>query len=157
MGSFISNEWASAHAVMRVSRRRKWQLDGDNCSDKSLQQRVMQVLRKSCLFIGIAALTACSATKPIPQPAQVRFVVDAPFCGLSIPTMLLIDSVVVDTDTFRVHMQPDHLESKTFSVTPGAHLLGAKTFGGLAYTWRDTVVNVAAGAKVVDTLPFYCF
>lgn len=113
-------------------------------------------MQKAIFCFSVAALTACTDTEPAPQPAQVRYVVDAPFCGLSLPVTFLIDGAVVGTDTFRVHLTPSHLESKSFAVIAGTHVLGAQTFGGFTYKWRDTVVKAAAGANVTDTLSFYC-
>ena len=107
-------------------------------------------------IVGIATLGACSSTEPLPQSAEVRFVLDAPLCSSIMPVTFSIDSVVVGTDTFRVHLPPNHTESKAFTVSPGNHVLGARTTGVFSYVWRDTVVKATAGAATFDTLPFYC-
>ena len=107
-------------------------------------------------FAGVFALAACNGDDPSVPPVSVRFVIDAPFCGLTFPVAFSIDGAVVGTDTFRVHLPPNHVESKVFSVAPGAHILGATTFGGFTYAWRDTTINAKPGASVVDSLGFYC-
>lgn len=107
-------------------------------------------------IISIAALGACSSTEPMPQSATVHFVLDAPLCSSTIPVTFSIDGAVVGTDTFRVHLPPNHTESKAFSVSLGNHVLGARTIGTFSYVWRDTVVKASAGAVAFDTLPFYC-
>ena len=104
----------------------------------------------------IAAVGACMTTEPATHTAQVHFVLDAPLCSSTIPVSFSIDGAVVGVDTFRVHYPPNHTESRTFSVTLGAHVLGARTFGAFSYAWRDTVVIASSRAITTDSLPFYC-
>ena len=72
---------------------------------------------------------------------------------MSLPVRFSIDGVVVGVDTFRVNLPPNHLDSRTFPIAAGQHVLGAYAFTG---TWPDSTVNVPSGRATVDTLGFYC-
>ena len=116
----------------------------------------MRLTCGSFLIAGSMALAACSGTDQMTAPPQVRFVLNAPLCGTVFPVQFSIDSVPVGTDTLRVNVSSQRLQSNLFPVSPGMHVLGARTFGAYVYVWRDTVVTAAAGTTAFDTLPFYC-
>ena len=102
--------------------------------------------------------SACAKESTAPQAATVYFVLDAPFCGMSLPVQFLIDNAPAGTDTFRVNIPQPHLTSAAIATTAGAHVLGAWVNGGIlgGYKWPNSSVTVAAGATVHDTLSFYC-
>ena len=111
---------------------------------------------RTCLRVSCAATIVCACSEPTAPQAQVRFLLDAPLCSSSLPVQFFIDGVMVGTDTFRVHLAPDHTTSPAFPVSPGLHILGARTTGAFIYTWPDTRVTATPGAVATDTLPFYC-
>lgn len=103
------------------------------------------------------ALAGCNATPASPTGA-VDFLLDAPFCGLTMPVSFAIDGQPVGVDTFRVGVvygPPARLRSRPFTVTPGDHLLSA-TEVPFNYVWPSVTRHVEPGATITDTLPFYC-
>jgi hypothetical protein len=107
--------------------------------------------------VGSAALVACGPfiDETPPPSAAVFFAIDAPLCSSIIPVQLSIDHAVVAIDTFIVNVaSPAHTQSRAFSVTPGTHLLSARTVAG--YVWRDMQVTLSPGSAMTDSLPFYC-
>ena len=88
-----------------------------------------------------------------PAPTVV-YAIDAPLCSTSIPAQFFIDGALVGADTFNVHLAPEHLVSRRFITTEGAHTIGARVPGGLV--WPDTAVTLSAGQVFTDSLPFYC-
>jgi len=120
-----------------------------------MRVRARHLSPAAALFVALTA--ACDdygGSLRDPAPAYVRYVVDAPFCSFSMPVEFRIDSQLVATDTFRVHLTPDHTQSQLFSTSPGRHKVSARSVAG--YLWRDTSVVIAAGTTFTDTLPFYC-
>ncbi len=111
---------------------------------------------RTWLTLSCSAIVVCACREPTAPQAQVQFLLDAPLCSSSLPVQFFIDGVMVGTDTFRVHLAPDHTTSPAFPVSPGLHILGAKTTGAFVYTWPDTRVTAVPGAVATDTLPFYC-
>ncbi len=108
---------------------------------------------RRAVAVAIAFLAACG-TDPAAPPATVSFLLDAPLCSSSLPVQFSIDAVVVGTDTFRVHLPPDHVASAGFAVGAGTHTLGARVIGGLV--WPDTTVTLAPAQAFTRSLPFYC-
>jgi hypothetical protein len=106
--------------------------------------------------VASAVLVACMNTTENPVlNASVFFELDAPLCSSIIPVQLSIDHTVVATDTFMVNVAPrEHIRSRAFITTAGAHILSARTVAG--YVWPDLHVTLAAGSAVTDSLPFYC-
>ena len=68
----------------------------------------------------------------------------------------VVDRVLLPspTDTFRVDVPAEHLQSRDFPVSAGLHTLGAHVVGG--FVWPNRVVTVADGAVLTDSLPFSC-
>ena len=89
-----------------------------------------------------------------PGTTAVNFRLVASACSSVIPVVLSIDSTVVATDTFRVDVPAEHLQSRDFPVSAGLHTLGAHVVGG--FVWPNRVVTVADGAVLTDSLPFSC-
>src|SRR5512141_2929047 len=105
--------------------------------------------------IGILLALSVGACMHTTQPeAMVRFSIDAPFCGMSLPVQLSIDGTIVVTDTFRVHLASSRTTSDAFILPSGTHTLGARVPVG--YVWADTSVTLAPGESFTRTLPFYC-
>ena len=74
----------------------------------------------------IAGLAACTTIiDPVPS-ATVDFLIDAPLCSSRIPMEFMIDSTIVGTDTFLVHLGTEHMRSRTFMTSPGPHTLYAR-------------------------------
>lgn len=101
----------------------------------------------------IAGLAACTTIIESVPTATVDFLIDAPLCSSRIPVAFLIDSTIVGTDTFLVHLGTEHTRSRTFITSPGPHTLYAR-FN--TYVWPEKTLTLAAGQSVTDTLPFYC-
>ena len=122
------------------------------------------VLRRSgrVCWPALAAAVVLGCSSPTAVQSTVQFSLDAPFCSSVIPAQFYIDNVLVGTDTFRVHLTPEHLTTRSFAVAPGTHTLGARiAFVGVVgfSPWpatADTVVTVGVGATVTRVLPFYC-
>jgi len=107
----------------------------------------------STLILATAgALAACAIVDPAPA-ATVDFLIDAPLCSSRIPMEFTIDGTIVGTDTFFVHLAPEHIRSRAFTMSPGQHTLHVR--GGL-YVWPDRTLTLADGQSFTDTLPFYC-
>jgi len=105
------------------------------------------------LILAAAGIVgACAVVDPAPG-ATVDFLIDAPLCSSRIPVEFQIDGRIVGTDTFLVHLAPDHVRSRAFTASPGQHTLHAAT---VLYAWPDKTVTVTDGQSVTDTLPFYC-
>jgi hypothetical protein len=116
--------------------------------------------RQRWLLCTVAGLGVCAGVlpackdDPLAPGATVVFVLDAPLCSSSLPVEFLIDSALVGSDTFRVHLPPDDTISPTFRVRTGSHILGARAVNG--YVWPDTAVTMAPGEAFTLRLPFYC-
>jgi hypothetical protein len=107
------------------------------------------------LSLGALAFTLASCDSGTSEAdATVSFELDAPLCSSIIPVQFEIDGIQVGVDTFRIHLPPDHVRSKAFSLDPGEHLLGAAVPDG--FVWPDTMVHLAAGDSLIRQLPFYC-
>ena len=104
------------------------------------------------ILAAVITLTACTIVDPAPG-AAVDFLLDAPLCSSRIPVEFSIDGTVVGTDTFFVHLAPEHIRSHLFGASPGRHTLHAATN---LYAWPDKTVTLSDGQSVTDTLPFYC-
>jgi hypothetical protein len=102
---------------------------------------------------ALAALVSCGAD-PVAPTATVYYAIDAPLCSSRIPVVFAIDSVQVGTDTFVVHLTPEHTRSRGFGTSVGRHTVSARVAGGLV--WPDRVVTLGAGEVFTDSLPFYC-
>lgn len=116
----------------------------------------MATFVRTWLTLSCSAIVVCACSESTALQAQVQFLLDAPLCSSALPVQFFIDGVMVGTDTFRVHLAPDHTTSRVFPVSSGLHILGAKTTGAFVYTWPDTRVTAVPGAVATDTLPFYC-
>ncbi len=113
----------------------------------------MRHVSAPALFLAaVSTLAACSIVDPAPG-AAVDFLIDAPLCSSRIPVEFSIDGTVVGTDTFLVHLTPNHTRSRVFTATSGRHILHAATN---LYAWPDKTVTLSDGQSVTDTLPFYC-
>ena len=112
--------------------------------------------RRGALLLALltAPGPACTGEDAAGPRTGVRFVLDAPLCSSVFPVDFYLDGAMLGSDTFRVHLPPDHLESRRFGVSPGTHTIGAQVPGG--YVWPDTQVTLPAGTVFEDTLPFYC-
>ena len=117
---------------------------------------------------------ACGGSTDPGVNGHVRFVTDARFCSDPHPVNFFIDNVQVGRDTLWFGVDPDsfrfvpppgsqkYKSDRSFSVQAGIHRVGAMIVDTilpnqtLTHRWPDTTVNVAAGAEVVRTLPFYC-
>lgn len=102
----------------------------------------------------VCALGAGRVTSSTAPSATVRFVIVAPLCSSVVPVEFSIDRQRVGADTFRVDVNSPHTVSQPFTVSPGRHTVGARVVNG--HIWPDTSVTVAAGAGLLDSLPFYC-
>ena len=111
---------------------------------------------KSSLIIALACVTLASCTNEPDHSstATVYFVLDAPLCSSQLAMQFQVDGATIGTDTFRVHLTPDHTTSHAFAVDTGTRTIGARVVGG--YVWPDSVVHLDAAAVFRDTLPFYC-
>jgi hypothetical protein len=110
-------------------------------------------LRALIGFIGFMLVAACRNAESVAEPATVYFYIDAPLCSSVIPVQFLVDSALVGSDTFRVHLGGEHLTSRGFTTRAGAHRLSART--GF-YTWPEKRVTLGPGEAFTDSLPFYC-
>ena len=127
------------------------------------------------LLASAAAIwtAACLSSTDPGTNAQVRFVVDAPFCSSPYPVNFFIDNVQVGRDTVWFGIGADTSPAGTggfqkfksyrsFSVRAGIHEIRASIvdtippYPPFIYDWPDTTVHVAAHAEVVRELPFYC-
>lgn len=84
----------------------------------------------------------------------MHFELDAPLCSSQLPVEFRIDSLLAGSDTFRIHLPPDHIRSRAFSVSPGEHRLSANVVNG--WIWPDTIVMLNSGESLTWMLPFYC-
>ncbi|MBK8004454.1 MAG: hypothetical protein IPK12_11095 [Gemmatimonadetes bacterium] len=118
--------------------------------------RPLHALPRLALAAALSSLlpAACDDGNGADPSATVVFAMDAPLCGTILPVELHIDSVLVQTDTFRINLAPEHEVSRGFPVAAGVHRLGARVVGGLV--WPDTVVTLRAGEVITRSLPFYC-
>ena len=121
----------------------------------------MSLVGPAWIFLGLITVGACKLTAPSAPKATVRFMIDAPLCSSIIPVQFSIDRVLVGTDTFFVDVAPrEHLTSRDFAVSVGQHVLGARLSLRGSFDsgkeFPDKTVNLAAGATVTDSLPFYC-
>lgn len=108
-----------------------------------------------CTLIGFGALVGCASSTANTPRATVDFLLQPYACSSVLAVQFAIDNVQVGTDTFKVDVAPvDHLRSRGFTMSVGAHTLSARVIGG--YVWADRQVTVASGDAVTDTLPFYC-
>jgi hypothetical protein len=112
-------------------------------------------VRLLSLTILLAAIAACGAQRlTVPGPS-VSFTLNAPLCSSIVPIQLSIDSTLVATDTFVVHIAGrEHTTSRAFPTTVGRHTLSARIVGG--FVWPDTIVTLAPGGSFTDSLPMYC-
>jgi hypothetical protein len=127
------------------------------------------------LLASVAAILtgACGGSTDPGVNAHVRFLIDAPFCGIALPVNCFVDNVQVGRDTMWFGVGADTSPAGTmgsrrfksyrsFSVHAGIHTLRATIVDTippdppLIYSWPDTIVNAAVGAEVVRKLPFYC-
>lgn len=116
---------------------------------------------------------ACGGPTDPGVNAHVRFVIDAPFCGIAYPVSFFIDNVQVGRDTMWFGFGGDTSPVSTvgsqkfksyrsFDVQAGMHTVRAAIvdtippYPPFIYSWTDTTVTVAVGAEVVRKLPFYC-
>jgi hypothetical protein len=104
------------------------------------------------LLAAVSAVAACTIVDPAPG-GTVDFLIDAPLCSSRIPMEFSIDGTIVGTDTFLVHLAPEHVRSRAFATSPGNHTLHVR--GGL-FVWPDKTVTLTDGQSMTDTLPFYC-
>jgi hypothetical protein len=111
-------------------------------------------MRGALLLLGTALVPGCTSGDEPNDEAAIRFQLDAPLCSSQLPVEFRIDGTLVGTDTFRVHLAPDHILSRAYPVSPGEHLLAAAIPGG--FVWPDTVVDVRPGHTFTRSLPFYC-
>jgi len=116
----------------------------------------MSVPSRALLRISAISMMVFACDRPTAPQAQVRFVLDAPLCSSVMPVEFFVDGMTVGQDTFRVHLAPEHTVSRVFTVSTGAHILGARTTGAFAYAWPDAHVTASPTATTTDTLPFYC-
>ena len=135
----------------------------------------MNYRMKVLLLASMAAIlaVACGGSTEPGVNAQVRFVIDAPFCSNAYPVNFFIDSVQVGRDTMWFGVGADTApvgvvgtqkfkSDRSFGVRAGIHTLRAAIvdtippYAPFVYSWPDTTVNVAVGAEVVRKLPFYC-
>jgi hypothetical protein len=106
-------------------------------------------------MIGLAALGGCAASTASTTRATVDFLLQPHACSSTLPVQFTIDDIQVGSDTFKIAVAGgDHLKSRAFVTSAGAHTLSARVMGG--YVWADKQVTVAAGDAVTDTLPFSC-
>jgi hypothetical protein len=113
----------------------------------------MACARRAWHGIAVVALLAGCA-EPVAPTATVFFAIDAPLCSSRIPVQFAVDGVQVGTDTFVVHLVPEHTMSRGFVTTAGPHTLSANVVGG--FVWPDRAVTLAPGEIFTDSLPFYC-
>ena len=119
------------------------------------QHRSTGVLETFRTLIGLGALAGCASSTANTPRATVDFLLQPHACSSVLAVQFAIDNVQVGTDTFKVAVAGgDHLRSRAFSTSVGAHTLSARVVGG--YIWADRQVTVASGDAVTDTLPFSC-
>ena len=107
------------------------------------------------LGLGAAALLGCRSTAPGDRPPSVVYRLVPYACSSTVPVQFFVDSVQVGVDTFRVAVAGgDHLMSRPFPTSVGAHVIGAKL--SASSPWPDTVVNFSTGQVFTDSLPFSC-
>jgi hypothetical protein len=111
-------------------------------------------ISRCCLGIGSATLVACSGVGSVEPQPTVRFVLDGPLCSSVVPVQFSIDALRVGTDTFFVHLAPEHTTSRSYVTSAGQHVIGARTLWG--YVWPDKQVTLSPGEVFADSLPFYC-
>jgi hypothetical protein len=135
----------------------------------------MNYRMKVSLLASMAAIVtvACGGSTDPGVNAQVRFVIDAPFCAIQFPVNFFIDGVQVGRDTMWFGVGADtspvgtmgsqrFKSYRSFRVQTGIHKVRAAIvdtippYLPLIYSWPDTTVTVAVGAEVVRKLPFYC-
>lgn len=87
-----------------------------------------------------------------PQPALVRFKLDAPFCG-SVRLRFSIDRTTVGEATV-LHDST----SSSFPVNAGSHELSATLLGSnnFAKVMTDTTASLKAGEAATIVVPVYC-
>lgn len=92
----------------------------------------------------------------------VRFQLDAPLCGTTLPVRFSVDGYVAATDTFVVG-SPGHSHTTYDLIIPvGAHTVRTELWAPFLNDWRsvdgwsDKRVDVRVGKPVIDTLSFYC-
>jgi hypothetical protein len=124
-------------------------------------------------FIAAILTAACGGSTDPGVNAHVRFVVDAPLCSDHRTVNFVIDNVQVGRDTMWFGVGADTSPVSTmgfqkfksyrsFTVQAGIHTVRASIvdtippYPPFIYTWPYTTDNVAVGAEVVRTLPFYC-
>ena len=106
-------------------------------------------------LIWFGALAGCGSSTASTPRATVDFLLQPYACSSILAVQFAIDNVQVGTDTFKVDVSSaDHLRSRAFTTSVGAHSLSARVVGG--YVWADRQVTVASGDAVTDTLPFSC-
>ena len=119
------------------------------------QHRSTGSLAAFCTLIGFGALAGCASSTASTPRATVDFLLQPHACSSVLAVQFTIDNVQVGTDTFKVAVAgDDHLRSRAFTTSVGAHTLSARVMGG--YVWADKQVTVASGDAVTDTLPFSC-
>lgn len=91
-----------------------------------------------------------------PEPTAVNFRLVAGACSSIVPVALSIDSALVATDTFRIDVPNEHLQSRDFAVSAGSHTLAAHLVGTAVFAWPSRTLTVSAGTVVTDSLPFTC-
>ncbi len=129
-------------------------MDSINRLGAVLTPRLVRIRPLRLIVLGLALLAGCSTEESEAPRATVYFVIDAPLCSSTIPVQFFIDGLIVGTDTFLVHLSPEHTHSRGFPISPGSHSLGAQVLAG--YVWPDTIVTLTAGEIFTDSLPFYC-
>ena len=111
-------------------------------------------MRAVLATLGLAIVVGCGSGRAVAPQATVYFQLDAPLCSSILPVQFSIDSVLVATDTFRVHLANEHTRSRGFETPAGSHTLSARVVTG--YVFDDRHVTLAPGEAFTDSLPFYC-
>jgi hypothetical protein len=116
---------------------------------------MMSALPRVLLGVVASALVACEGSRSVAPQPTVYFRLIPYACSSIIPVRLYIDGALVAADTFRIAVAGgDRTTSRAFATSVGQHTLGAQLVNGGG--WPDKVVTLAAGAVVIDSLPFYC-